>query len=177
MTENPINASIQSQKTWIVRVLFLTVVSLILIATSVLFWKACVQPTIMWWESMSWAEVPCKIDSAVVRLDPKTKAAAYLPDVRYRYQWNDRTYHGTRFAWDTSSYSRKSSIEKWIEPFPAGKETVCFVNPNQPEEAVLLRSFPKPTLLVNTVIFFFIAVGFEVMGTLLIGLLPPWKKP
>ena len=128
-------------------------------------------------ESMKWAEVPCKIDSAVVRLDPKTKAAAYLPDVRYRYQWNDRTYHGTRFAWDTSSYSRKSSIEKWIEPFPAGKETVCFVNPNQPEEAVLLRSFPKPTLLVNTVIFFLIAVGFEVMGTLLIGLLPPWKKP
>ena len=146
-----------------------------LVVASVLFWMLGAKPILHWLESLRWVEVACKIDSAEVVVDHKTKALNYLPEVRYRYQWNDQTYNGTRFAWDAASYSKRASIEKWIEPFPAGKETVCYVNPQKPEESVLLRSFPKPTVFVAMVTFFFMALGVEIVGTILCGLLPPWS--
>lgn len=167
--------SSNAKNSWLGKTLSFAFGSLFLVVATVLFLIDGVQPILKWLDSLRWVEVTCKIDSAKVIVDQKTNALAYLPQLQYRYQWNEQIYHGTRFAWDTASYSRRESIEKWIEPYPEGKETVCFVNPDQPEEAVLLRSFPKPTLLVTSVTSIFILVGIEVIGTLLLGLLPNWS--
>jgi hypothetical protein len=175
-TTSSVDPRSQPKNSWLGQPILLALGGTLLVVASVLFWFGGARPILDWFASLRWVEVPCKIDSASVVVDHKTEAIAFLPEVRYRYKWNDQTFHGTRFAWDTASYSSRESIEKWIEPFPAGKETVCYVNPRVPEESVLLRAFPKPTVFVNCVMFFFISVGLEIVGTLFCSLLPPWKN-
>jgi hypothetical protein len=147
----------------------------LLFVASVLFWFGGARPILRWFASLGWVEVACKIDSTTVIVDQKPEAIAFLPQVRYRYQWNDQTYIGTRFAWDDASHKSRESIEKWIEPFPAGKDTVCYVNPTDPKESILLRSFPKPNIFLTCVTFFFMSVGLEVAFNLFCALLPTWK--
>lgn len=175
LTKTPVAPQSQPLETWLGKPILLAFGCLFLVVSSVLFWFGGAQPILGWFASLSWVEVVCKVDSSAAVVDQQTEAIAFLPEVRYRYQWNDQKYNGTRFAWDTASYGRRALIEKWIEPFPAGKETVCYVNPSDPKESVLIRSFPKPTVLVICVTFFFISVGFEVLCTLFYSLLPPWK--
>jgi|GEM_PF-4420286 len=174
-TTNSVDPRTQHQSNWLGKPILLAFGCLFLVVASVLFWFGGARPILGWFASLRWVEVACKIDSAAVVVDRKTEAMAFLPEVRYRYQWNDQTYSGTRFAWDTASYGSRASIEKWIEPFPAGKDTICYVNPSDPEESVLIRTFPKPTVFLTCVTFFFISVGLEVVCTLFCSLLPPWK--
>lgn len=170
-----VDPSSQPRDNWLGKPILLAFVCLLLVVASVLFWFGGARPILGWFASLSWVEVACKIDSATVIVDQKPEAIAFLPQVRYRYQWNDQTYNGTRFAWDDASYGSRASIEKRIEPFPEGKDTVCYVNPSDPKESVLIRSFPKPTRFLTYVTFFFISVGLEVAFNLFCGLLPPWK--
>lgn len=116
-------------------------------------------PLSLWFQSLSWVEAPCKIDSASIETHSDSDGDTYSPKVTYTYVWKGDNYQGTRFAWDQTSYGSRSSIEKWMEPFPVGAKTVCYVNPKDPKDAVLLRSFPKIVLFVIPFSLIFVAVG------------------
>ncbi len=80
----------------------------------------------------------------------------------YTYQWKGDDYQGTRFAWDSTSYGSRSSIEKWMSRIQQGEIDFCYVDPSNPKEAVLVRSFPTIVLFIIPFSLVFVAVGVAV---------------
>jgi hypothetical protein len=123
---------------------------------------AGIWPLLNWYQGLSWVDAPCTIDSASIRTNQDSDGDTYSPEVSYTYQWKGDNYQGTRFAWDSTSYGNRASIEKWMEPYPVGAKNVCYVDPANPKEAVLVRSFPKIVLFIIPFGLIFVAVGLAV---------------
>lgn len=119
-------------------------------------------PLFNWFQGLSWVEAPCTITSASIKTHSDSDGDTYSPQVTYTYQWKGDDYQGTRFAWDSTSYGSRSSIEKWMEPYPAGAKSICYVDPSNPREAVLVRSFPTIVLFIVPFGLVFVAVGVAV---------------
>lgn len=123
---------------------------------------AGVWPLLNWYKGLSWIEAPCVIDSASIKTHRDSDGSTYSPEVRYTYEWKGDNYPGSRFAWDNTSYGSRSSIERWMEPYPVGAKTVCYVNPDDPKDAVLVRSFPTIVLFVIPFGLVFVTIGVAV---------------
>ncbi|MCA9176929.1 MAG: DUF3592 domain-containing protein [Planctomycetales bacterium] len=99
--------------------------------------------------SQSWIETPCVILEAEVTEGYSGTAGKnagpgsydYGLRVRYRYDFEGQEYVSSRFAVTEVSDSREQWRREVAESIPPGANTVCFVNPDDPEEAALSREF------------------------------------
>ena len=117
-----------------------------------------VQPTLQVVEARSWVEMPCEIVSSRVRTHPGDDGATYSIDVLFRYEVDGREYESNRYQFmggSTSGYDRKARI---VEAIPAGASTVCYVDPDEPFEAVIERGFTGDYL------FGFVPLIFALIG-------------
>lgn len=89
--------------------------------------------------SQSWDEVPCVIMWTNIRTTNSKGKNSYSPEVRYSYFVDDKEYQSETFWFGSGSTNDRVEIEKAMRPFKAGGEAICYVNPSNPEEAVLLR--------------------------------------
>jgi hypothetical protein len=98
------------------------------------------------------------IVTSEVRSSTDSDGTTYLADVLYRYRFNGREHHSNRLralrVW-SSGYRAKAET---VARYPAGLETRCFVNPRDPREALLDRSF-HPSMLLGLVPLGFMAIG------------------
>lgn len=114
-------------------------------------------------QTYSWNETPCRIlSSEVVSEDNRYRFA-----VRYEYTVVAKTFVGDKFRRNShpGDYDKQQSR---TSQYPAGSQTVCFVNPSNSSEAVLQRD----SLFFGLMILFpllFIAIGT-------IGLYACWTK-
>jgi len=120
---------------------------------------AGVLPILQWYQSGNWQSTPCTILVSEISVSSDDGSSVYKPKVLYSYSWKGEPYQGTRFAWDESSYGSRASIENWMKPYPVGKQTTCFVNPDAPRDAVLVRDFPKISLFIIGFGMVFVVVG------------------
>lgn len=84
----------------------------------------------------AWTPTRCVIQSSEVT----DKGEDYQLVVRYRYDYAGRSYDGTRFG--TSGADRFSSVAKrqrLLTAYAPDTETRCFVDPDNPADAVLVR--------------------------------------
>jgi len=85
-----------------------------------------------------WPQVPCEILSSKVGQHRGSKGGyTYSVDVRYRYTIRGRELIGTSYNFDTGTSSSRGWREAAVASLPAGKKTVCYVNPEDPLDAVL----------------------------------------
>ena len=108
-----------------------------------------------------WEPVTCKISFS--RAVPADKVpGAYRPEIRYYYQYGGQPHFGliNRGA-DT-----KADVEAMVKRYPAGAETVCYVNPDNPKDSVLQRGF-RPALLVALIPLGMVLVGLAGFSSLL----------
>lgn len=119
-------------------------------------------PVVQWSQARNWVQTRCTILSASIQTHDGDDGDTYSPEVRYRYQWKEINYEGTKFAFDNMSYGDRAAVQKWMEPFPVGAQSVCFVNPGKPEEAVLLKSFPMSVLFTAPIGLVFALIGLAV---------------
>lgn len=86
-----------------------------------------------------WTPVPCVIlvsgvkETQYSENDPKK----WQPDLEYRYTFEGQVYHGTKVKRIEGPSPHRAKVVTAVAAFPAGKETQCFVNPQNPSEAVL----------------------------------------
>lgn len=109
-------------------------------------------------QARSWPEVPCEVLESRVATHPGDDGATYCVEVRYRYTVDGRDYTSDRyhfFVGSTSGYEGKARV---VEGLPPGARTVCFVDPDDPSEAVLERGFTVEYLWVLFPLVF-VAVG------------------
>jgi hypothetical protein len=123
------------------------------------FWKATVEP--LWWISAarSWEATPCTILSSEVKKSRGSKGSTnYRSSVTYRYRFAGRVHTSSRVHFATMSSSGRGASARLLKRFPPGMETVCFVDPRNPAEAVLDRGASRD-LWSGAFALVFVAVG------------------
>lgn len=119
-------------------------------------------------EAQSWREVPCVIVSSDVRSHSSDDGVTYAIEVLYRYEVDGREHRSNRYQFlggSTSGYDGKAEI---VARIPAGTETTCYVDPDDPFEAVIERGFTTDYLF-GLLPLVFVAVGLGGMGFVVLG--------
>lgn len=95
-----------------------------------------IQPVIQKHRASAWTEVPCVIEvSRVLSRQGSKGKRTYQPEILYRYEFNGSTHRSSRISAAGLNSSQKA--HERTGTFPLGRQTVCRVNPSDPDEAVL----------------------------------------
>ena len=125
-------------------------------------WFLSIRPILLVVDARGWHEVPCEILSSEVGHHRGSKGGTtYSIDIRYRYEWLGSTRESEEydfFGGSSSGYDGKAEV---VARYPAGSTRTCFVNPRDPGQAVLERSFQAIYLLGLTFLLF---VAVPVVG-------------
>ncbi|MBX7257431.1 MAG: DUF3592 domain-containing protein [Candidatus Hydrogenedentes bacterium] len=118
--------------------------------------------TVVTWQSMrSWVEVPAKIEAAELEEDSGSDSTTYRCTARYSYEYGGRGFIGTRVAIGSGSDNigsyQQDVYSKLVQYRDSGQDFRCFVNPNEPSEAILFRDLRWGMLLFHSV--FVVAFG------------------
>ncbi len=117
------------------------------------------RPLLQAMESGSWPQVPCRIVSSEVESRRTSDGTTYRVAIRFQYTYEGRQYAGGSHGFDTTWSSRRASKQEIISQFPVGLETTCYVNPDNPEIAVLNRAVPTTAWITLPFAGIFVLLG------------------
>lgn len=130
-----------------------------------IFFLSFVRPVALVYQAKSWEETPCRILSSGVKVIRGNKGSTYQLRAEYTYTYQGGSFHSDRYNFVTGSSSEYKEKDAVVERLPAGQETVCFVNPRAPQEAVIDRRFTWEILFaLFSLIFFFVGLGGVTLG-------------
>ncbi len=88
-----------------------------------------------------WLEVPATIIVSMIDDSRRTQhnKVKYQLELHYRYQFKGKNYLSSKAKMRPLASKIKMKIVKWQHRFPVGKKLSCYVNPEQPEMAVLIK--------------------------------------
>lgn len=134
-----------------------------------LFWYL---PTLgNWWSARHWEEVPCWIEQVELKTSRSSKGGStHSTEARYRYQYHGRTYHSDEVGlmggsdnigdFQMHAHAELRAYAGTRRPFR------CYVNPQQPEQAVLYRDLRWGLLLLLSLFpTLFPIAGLVIIGT------------
>lgn len=111
-------------------------------------------------KARSWPAVPCTVESSRVAEHPGDDSTTYSVEVSYRYEIEGKSYRGNRYQFLGGSSSGYEGKQKVVDRYPAGSEAVCYVNPDDPWDAVMERAFtPGYFFALIPLLFFSVGVG------------------
>ncbi|HPD46313.1 MAG TPA: DUF3592 domain-containing protein [Anaerohalosphaeraceae bacterium] len=106
----------------------------------------------------SWVETPCTILSANVKSHSSSDGTTYSVDITYEYRFGNRTYTSDRYNFMGGSSSGRSGKQEVVDRYRKAKNPVCYVDPHNPQSAVLVRKV-QPVMLWGLFPVIFILVG------------------
>jgi hypothetical protein len=107
--------------------------------------------------SENWPAITGTITHTGIVESSSSDSTEYHVHVSYEYLVNGRTYTGKRIEFNRRGYARKKNAQAQLDRYPVNSTVVVYVNPDKPEDAVLVRAAPYNTL-------------YFVMGLLMVGL-------
>jgi hypothetical protein len=100
-----------------------------------------IRPVLKILDARDWNAVPCTVVSSHVQSHSSDDGTTYSVDILYAYEVNGREFRANRYhfmRWSSSGYDGKARI---VAQYPPGAKSICYVNPKNPNDAVLLRGF------------------------------------
>lgn len=91
--------------------------------------------------AQSWQQVPCRVLASMVECHSDSDGSTYSADIFYTYSFGGREYGSNRYHFMGGSSSGRAGKVALVARYPAGRETVCYVNPRDPTLAVLERGW------------------------------------
>lgn len=131
-------------------------------ATKTLVWN----PMSSYFSARSWQQVSCTIQESRLgrATGPKRDGRESRVEVTYTYSLRGKEYSSSRYdllgAYTTTGQREKREI---LARYPKGARTPCWVNPENPREAVLNRDF-SADYLVGSLFSLFIPAGLSAIG-------------
>lgn len=132
--------------------------SLFFIAGCAFFYIFFIRPLLGILDARDWPEVPCTVISSKVESHSSSDGTTYSVEIVYKYTVAGKPYQSDRYDFTDFSSSGRNGKQKIVRRYPPGKKTICFVNPDDPNSAVLNRDF-SPWMLFGALPFLFIVVG------------------
>jgi len=100
-------------------------------------------------DSQAWNEGEAEILSSDmekrVQEDEESRSVSYIPHVRYRYFVDRQEYQGDQIGFGDLQFSIDRKAEAILEAYPVGGKVRVFINPLNPQEAVLDRQIFRPS--------------------------------
>jgi hypothetical protein len=131
----------------------------------------------------SWVATPCRVLRAEVRSHDSDDGTTYSVYILYQHEFQGQTYKSDRYEFLGGSSSGYQGKARVVDQYKTAANPVCYVNPDNPFEAVLKRGFRAKLLLVLVpLLFLLIGIGGLVPAlrgkTLTNDELPkPWTAP
>lgn len=129
-----------------------------LLAGSGTFYAVVLRPAIRIWNARDWPTVGCTVISSEVQSHNSDDGTTYSVNILYRYEIKGREYKSNRYDFmggSSSGYGRKMEI---VGRYPPRTLTVCYVDPTDPNNAVLYRGFSS-SMWIGLVPLLFMGVG------------------
>jgi hypothetical protein len=137
------------------------VVCLVFISVGLALWiPGFLLPTLDWSARRKWREVPCTVIQAPM------EGGAF--ELRYHYDFDDQPYEAVESA-GMGFFETPSDL---LFKLKAGEQTVCYVNPRSPREAVLRRDF-DPELFIWCAPLLFVILPLLALGVSIVR----WIRP
>jgi len=108
---------------------------------AVILYFVTIRPALKILDARDWNAVPCTVVSSRVKSHSSDDGTTYSVDILYSYEVNGREFRANRYhfmSWSSSGYDAKARI---VAQYPAGAKSTCYVNPEDANDAVLLRGF------------------------------------
>lgn len=139
---------------------------LFMAAGGAMFWFLTLRPILRIVEAQGWPEVPCTIVESHVAESSGDDGSTYKVAVTFTYNYEGRDYTSDRYdftSFYSSGYDGKAEV---VARYPAGSRTIAYVNPSDPSEAVLVRSFSLRYFLGLFGLLFFLPGLFLLVWTI-----------
>jgi hypothetical protein len=101
-----------------------------------------VEPLLRWSQSRHWLPARATVTRCEVSSHSTQHGPAYSLDLIYEYEFGGRRYRSDRRCFGNAIDEPVADISAWAIAYPPGSSIVCYVDPNNPTEAVLERT-PK----------------------------------
>ncbi|HEY4576207.1 MAG TPA: DUF3592 domain-containing protein [Thermoanaerobaculia bacterium] len=108
--------------------------------------------------SRSWTETQCDVLSSQVAEVSGSDGSTYKVDVRYSWTAGGSTHVGSRYDFMGGSSSGREGKQRIVDRYPPGARVACWVDPNDPDEAVLSRGL-SPIYLIGLLPLLFLGIG------------------
>jgi hypothetical protein len=106
--------------------------------------------------SDNWIKTPCIVQSSRVQTHDGSDSTTYSVDIVYEYHLQGHAYRSGQYKFiggSSSGYQGKADV---VRQYPAGKSAACYVNPDDPSDAVLKRELGAEAFLALIPILFMI---------------------
>ena len=113
-------------------------------------------------EARGWREVPCTVLESRVETVSGDDGDTYSIAVLFEYAVDGRTYRSERYDFLGGSTSGRSGKQRIVDRNPPGTRSVCWVDPDDPTEAVFSRAW-RAGWLVSLVPLLFAGAGAGVI--------------
>jgi hypothetical protein len=125
-------------------------------AGGAMFWLLTLRPVLRVLDAQTWPEVPCTIVESHVEESSDSDGTTYKFAVTFNYLYEGRELTSSRYDFTDFYSSGYDGKAKMVARYPAGSRTVAYVNPSNPSEAVLARSFSLSYLVGLFGLLFFL---------------------
>ncbi len=110
--------------------------------------------------AQAWVETPCRILFSGVGVQAGEKGDTYCVVITYQYEAAGQTYQAIKYDFTEGYTSNRARCDEAVRLNPVGRQTVCYVNPQNPSEAVVSRSFANtPGILAGSGVFSLVGLG------------------
>lgn len=109
-------------------------------------------------DARAWTATPCTIVHSEVQAHRDDDGTTYSVEMLYEYEFAGRTYRSNRYQFMTASTSGRDGKAEVVRDHAPGTTTTCYVNPDDPYEAVIHRGFVAG-MLFGLIPLIFVAVG------------------
>jgi hypothetical protein len=116
----------------------------------------------------TWPSAPCMVIASSGRLDPGVhdNKDPYAFDVSYRYEWQGRAYTSNVLSRSSPRFANWSKVRALERRLPPGSSATCYINPDDPADAVLLRPALWIALFIPFSLVFVLLGGGGIYGLL-----------
>jgi Protein of unknown function (DUF3592) len=115
-------------------------------------------PLIKTIQAQRWEERTALILKSELAISRDNDGSVYSPEVDFEYEYQGKKYRSSTWSTGFASSSFQGGAQSVVKRYSTGSEHPCFVNPDEPSQAVLDRSFQKSNLFALFMLIF-LAIG------------------
>lgn len=105
-------------------------------------WLGFVRPAMKIVAARQWVETPCRIVSSSVSSHEGSKGGTtFRVEISYMFHVDGHEYQSSRYGFSDMTSSGRERKAAIVNRYPPGSAAVCYVNPRDPNDAVLERWF------------------------------------
>jgi len=112
-------------------------------------------------QAQSWTPTPCTILTSGVAEEHGSDGSTYRVEVTFRYEVAGVEHVSERYRVSRISSSGHAGKQRIVDTLPPGTDSTCFVNPEDPSEAILRRDWGGEWIFVAA------GLGFSALGVVL----------